>query len=64
MCRLLSNRPSGYSLLLIRRQAETGLLRDGGMTAAQVCCYVQEPRHETEQEVALRIHKRSPSLSV
>ena len=48
MCRLLSNRPRGYSLLLIRKQAEAGLLRDGGMTTVQICRYVQELRREAE----------------
>ncbi len=62
MCRLLSNRPRGYSLLLVRRQAEAGLLRDGGMTAAQVCRYVQELRTQAEQEVDLRIRKHALSL--
>jgi hypothetical protein len=57
MSRLALNRPRGYSLLLIRRRAQAGLLRDGGMTAAQVCCYFQELRCEVELEVALRIHK-------
>ena len=60
MCRLLSNRPRGYSLLLIRKQAEAGLLRDGGMTTVQICRYVQELRREAEQEVALRMLKHSP----
>jgi hypothetical protein len=47
----------GWSLLLVRRQAEAGLLRDGGITAAQVCCYVQELRQEAEQEVSARSRK-------
>ena len=64
MCRLLSNRPRGYSLLLIRKQAEAGLLRDGGMTTVQICRYVQELRREAEQEVALRMLKQSPRLLV
>ncbi len=58
MRRLLSNKPRGYSLLFMRRQAEAGLLRDGGMTAAQVNRYIQELRHEAEQEVALRLRQR------
>lgn len=61
MPRLLSNRPRGYSLLLIRRQAEAGLLRDGGMSPAQVCRYIQELRREVEQDVALRIRKQEAS---
>lgn len=61
MPRLLLNRPRGYSLLLIRRQAEAGLLRDGGMTATQVSRYVQELRQEVEQDVALRIYKQASS---
>ena len=44
-----------------RRQAEAGLLRDGGMTATQVCRYVQELRQEVEQDVALRIYKQASS---
>ncbi len=46
--------PSLVSLLLIRRQAETGLLREGGTTVAQVCRYVRELRREIEKERALR----------
>jgi hypothetical protein len=46
--------PSLVSLLLVRRQAEAGLLREGGITVAQVCRYVQELRHEIDQERALR----------
>jgi hypothetical protein len=61
MPRLFLNRPRGYSLLLIRRQAEAGLLRDGGTTATQVCRYIQELRHEVEQDVALRIRKHASS---
>lgn len=61
MRRLLLNRPRGYSLLLIRRHAEAGLLRDGGMTATEVCRYVQELRHEVEQDVALRIRNHASS---
>src|SRR5262245_33268139 len=62
MRRLVRNRPRGYSLLLIRRHAEAGLLRDGGMTAAQVCRYIQELRREVAQEITLRIRKQVPSL--
>lgn len=46
--------PSLVSLLLLRRQADTGLLREGGTTVAQVCRYVRELRREIEQERALR----------
>lgn len=46
--------PSLVSLLLVRRQAEAGLLREGGITVAQVCRYVRELRREIEQERALR----------
>lgn len=49
--------PRSFSLYLLRRQAEAGLLRDGGMTAAQVGWYVQELRREVEQEVAARRRK-------
>jgi len=50
--------PRLFALYLIRRQAESGLLRDSGMTADEVRCYVQELRREVEQEVALRSRKR------
>jgi hypothetical protein len=49
-----SKTPSLISLLLIRRQAEAGLLREGGITVAQVSRYVRELRREIEQERALR----------
>jgi hypothetical protein len=49
--------PRSFSLYLLRRQAEAGLLRDGGMTATQVCWYVRELRREVEQEVTARRHK-------
>jgi hypothetical protein len=48
------NTPFLVCLLLIRRQAEVGLLREGGMTVAQVCRYVRDLRREVEQERALR----------
>jgi hypothetical protein len=46
--------PALISLLLVRRQAETGLLREGGTTVTQVCRYVRELRREIEQERLLR----------
>lgn len=46
--------PALISLLLMRRQAETGLLREGGMTVSQVRRYVCELRREIEQERLLR----------
>jgi hypothetical protein len=61
MSHLLLNQPHGYSLLLMRRHAGAGLLRDGGVTVAQVCRYVQEMRCEVEHEVDLRIGKYAPT---
>ena len=46
--------PRSFILFLIRQQAEVGLLRDGGVTAAEVSRYVRELRREVEQAVALR----------
>lgn len=61
--RILARRPRGwsprsFSLYLIRRQAEAGLLRDGGMTATEVCRYVRELRREVVQEISLRRRKQ------
>lgn len=60
--RILTRRPHGwsprsFSLYLLRRQAEAGLLREGGTTASQVCGYIQDLRREVEQEVAARRRK-------
>lgn len=46
-----------FSVFLIRRQGEAGLLRDGGMTAAEVGRYVRDLRQEVEQEIALRMRE-------
>lgn len=61
--RILTNRPHrrrhggwsarSYSLFLVRQQAQAGLLRDGGLTAAEVGRYVRRLRREVEQEIAL-----------
>ena len=61
--RVLTNRPHrhrdggwssrSYSLFLIRQQAQTGLLRDGGLTAGEVGRYVRRLRYEIEDEIAL-----------
>jgi hypothetical protein len=44
--------PGAMLLLLARRRAETGLLRDGGLTPAEVGRYVRQLRKEAAQEVA------------
>ena len=51
--------PRSFALYFVRRQAEAGLLRDGGTTAAEVGRYVQELRREVETEVALRSRKQT-----
>lgn len=61
--RILANRPHrqrdggwsarSYSLFLVRQQAQAGLLRDGGLTAAEVGRYVRRLRYEIEDEIAL-----------
>jgi len=57
--RLRSWTPRSFAVLLIRRQAEAGLLWDGGMTATETCGYVRELRREAEQEVLLRSGKQA-----
>lgn len=54
--------PRSFALMLVRRQAEVGLLRDGGTTAAEVGRYVRQLRREAAQEIALR--KRALRASV
>jgi hypothetical protein len=49
--------PRSFVLFSVRRQAEAGLLRDGGMTTAEVSRYIRELRLEAEQEVVLRGRK-------
>jgi hypothetical protein len=66
--RILANRPHrqreggwstrSYSLFQIRQQAQAGLLRDGGFTAAEVGRYVRRLRYEIEDEIALLSHWR------
>lgn len=67
--RILANRPHrqpdgswsarSYSLFLIRQQAQAGLLRDGGLTPAEVRRYLRHLRYEVEDEIALLSHGRS-----
>ena len=49
--------PRSFALFVLRRQAEAGLLRDGGMTSAEVSTYVRELRCEIDVEVSARRRK-------
>jgi hypothetical protein len=45
--------PRLFALYLVRRTAQAGLLRDGGLTADEVKQYVRQLRREAKAEVAL-----------
>jgi hypothetical protein len=46
--------PLALALFLARRQAQAGLLRDGGVTAAEVARYVRQLRREVAEEATRR----------
>jgi hypothetical protein len=71
--RILASRPHrqhdgswsarSFGLFLIRQQAQAGLLRDGGLTAADVGRYVRGLRREAEDEIVRLTRLRNPAVA-